>query len=174
MLRPPSVPPMLPHVMAVDSGHDCVLCTGRACSLDVALHIISCGRRTTSACAAHAPIRPCSARVLPAATAGPHAPRKIIRDRSAHVRRLEGMLHLSSPPDVVGAETGAPALLERVARSVADLDGHMAACVEAVPVASQQRRCSVRGREAYPGPPSPKGPHPVHTTLVRDCVITNI
>ena len=63
--------------------------------------------------------------------------------------------------DVAVAETRVHLLLERVDRSVADLDGHTAACVAVVPAASQQRRCSVRGREAYPRPPSPKHPYPV-------------
>eukprot|EP00966_Prymnesium_polylepis_P159734 3691613-Prymnesium_polylepis.1 len=33
-----------------------------------------------------------------ALTAEPHAPRKLIGDRSAHARGLGGMLHLSSVP----------------------------------------------------------------------------
>ena len=74
------------------------------------------------------------------------------------------MMHLMPgelAADVAVAGTGVHLLLERVARSVADLDGHTAACVEVVPAASQQRRCSVRGGEAYTQSPSPKGPHPV-------------
>ena len=63
--------------------------------------------------------------------------------------------------DVAAPKTGVPALLERVARSVADLNGDTAACVERVPVASQPRRCSVRVRERYTRPPPPKGPYPL-------------
>ena len=62
---------------------------------------------------------------------------------------------------VAGAGTGVHLLLERVARSVADLDGHTAARVESVPVKEPGRRAAARPRARYTRPPSPKGPYPV-------------
>jgi hypothetical protein len=59
--RLPSVPPMLPHATACESGHDCVLSARRTCSLDAAPHRISRSRRTLSASTARAPMHPCSA-----------------------------------------------------------------------------------------------------------------
>ena len=58
-------------------------------------------------------------------------------------------------------ETGVPTLLERVARSVADLDGDTATCVERVPVKEPSRAVAARPRARYTRPPSRKGPHPV-------------
>eukprot|EP00966_Prymnesium_polylepis_P151243 3494698-Prymnesium_polylepis.1 len=63
-------------------------------------------------------MHPFSAHKRAAATSEPRAPRKLVGGRSAHERGLGGMAMLSSPPASlhVGAETGVPALLERVAR----------------------------------------------------------
>ena len=58
--------------------------------------------------------------------------------------------------DVAVAGTGVPAVLERVARSVADLDGDTATCVERVPVKEPSRAVAARPRERYTRPPSPK------------------
>ena len=110
---------------------------------------------------------PRSSALLPAATVDPRAPKKLVGGRWAHDRGLPGMVTISSLPMSLSPETGVPTLLERVARSVADLDGYTAARVERVPVASPQRRFGVRGRERYTRPPSPKGPYPVGG--VRTC-----
>eukprot|EP00966_Prymnesium_polylepis_P195323 4527300-Prymnesium_polylepis.1 len=52
---------------------------------------ISRGRRTASACVAHAPIQSRTSRVLPTATADPRASEKIVGGRWAHERGLPGM-----------------------------------------------------------------------------------
>mmetsp|Transcript_81168 Transcript_81168/g.243259 ORF Transcript_81168/g.243259 Transcript_81168/m.243259 type:complete len:242 (+) Transcript_81168:1307-2032(+) len=70
----------------------------RATRLQVQQAAAAIHRRTTSACAAHAPMHPPSSAVLPAAMAAPHAPTKLIGGRWAHARGLGGMLLLSSLP----------------------------------------------------------------------------
>ena len=169
MQQLPRVPPVLPHVSAVESDHAAVVRMCRTCACDAAPQSISRGRRTASVCVAHAPMHPRSSAVLPAATADPHAPRKLIRSRSAHVRGL-CLRHddCELAAGVAGAGTGFHLLLERVARSVADLDGHTAARVESVPGKEPGRRAAARPREAYPGPPSPcKTSAPRSTRTVR-------
>ena len=98
MQRLPSMPPMLPHVSAVGSDHVAVNHTCRTCVCDTAPQSSSRGRRTATACAAHAPMPPRCADMPPAATAEPHAPRKVIDGRWAHARGLGGMMHMCSPP----------------------------------------------------------------------------
>ena len=79
--RLPSVPPVAPHVSAVDSDHAAVLHTCRTCTFDAAPKSISRGRRTASACAAHAPMHRHCADMPAAVTAEPPAPRKLIGGR---------------------------------------------------------------------------------------------
>jgi hypothetical protein len=106
MQRLPSMPPMLPHVSAVDFDHAAVVCTCNTCSCDAAPTSSSRGRRTATACAAHAPMPmpPHCADMPPAATAEPHAPSKLVGGRSAHERGLGGMVMLSSPPASLAPE----------------------------------------------------------------------
>ena len=98
MQRLPSVPLVLPHVSAVGSDHAAVICMCRTCSCDAAPQSSSRDRRTATACAAHARMPPCSADMLPAATAEPPAPKKLVGSRWAHEHGLPGMMTVSSPP----------------------------------------------------------------------------
>ena len=84
--RPPGIPSVLAHVLAVDSDHAAVICTCRTCSCDTAPQSICRGRRTASACAASPHMPPRCADMPAAVTAEPHAPTKVVGHRSAHDR----------------------------------------------------------------------------------------
>ena len=75
--------------------------------------------------------------------------------------------------DVAVAETGVPALLERVARCVADLDRYVAACVERVPVKEPSRGVAAPPCARYTRPPSPKHPYPVKNTPKHQLLTQN-
>ena len=70
------------------------------------------------------------------------------------------MMTLSSPPMSLSRRNARCTylLLERVDRSVADLDGDTATGVLRVAVKELSRRVAARPREAYTRPPSRKGP----------------
>eukprot|EP00966_Prymnesium_polylepis_P257144 5940288-Prymnesium_polylepis.1 len=90
-----------------------------------------------------------------------HPATSSVADGRTPARPGGGMLPLSSPPyaDVAVAETGRtpPA---RARRAISGRSGRARGRVrlDGAGRASQQRRSSVRGREAYPGHPSPKHP----------------
>ena len=152
------MPTMLPHVSAVGSDHAAVVCTCRTCSCDAAPQSICRGRRTATACAAHAPMPP---------TLRGHASRGHGRTACTQEGHRWPMGACPRPgrhdahvlaADVAVAETGVPALLERVARSEADLDGYMATRAKRVPVASPSRGAAAPPRARYTRPPSRKSP----------------
>eukprot|EP00966_Prymnesium_polylepis_P293038 6768458-Prymnesium_polylepis.1 len=76
----------------------------------------------------------------PAATAEPHAPRKIIDGGWAHARGLGGMMHMCSPPMSLSprqvylpCSSASSAMCGRSGRV------YVAACVERVPVKEPSR-----------------------------------
>ena len=152
--RLPSVPPLLPHVLAVDSDHAAVICTCRTCSCDTAPQSICRGRRTASACATHAHMPPCCTDMPAAVTAEPRAPRKLIGGRWAHERGLTDMVIISSTPMPLSPEMSAPLAAQRVDGSSSQIDICTAVDRGRAGIQSPSRGVAAPPRERCTQPPS--------------------
>ena len=116
----------------------------------------SCTHAPMQRCAAHAPMHPCSARVLPAASAGPPAPMKMIRDRTddPHPTPLVG--HERTPRRAACEQREAVSRqrqqLTAVTRAVcAEAVSHLAPVAGSAPKEKRQSHRSDR----HPSQPSP-------------------
>jgi len=164
----PSVPPMLPHATACESGHNSVLRARRTCTFDAAPQSISRGRRMASACAAHADMHPDAATQREGASRGHGRP---ACTQAAHPQpistRARPLRHCDSElaADVAVAErlpkSEARAVSARMKLLTPDLDSDTRTCCRRVTAASAAPEQRARVLSVGLRPPSPKHPYPV-------------
>jgi hypothetical protein len=127
----------------------------RTCSLDAAPHIISCGRRTASACAAHARMHPCCADMPAAVTAEPCAPMEFVGGPMGAWPRPGRHMHLCSPLTSLSANTSVPPAAQRVDRCSSQLDSCTAVDRRRAAIESPGRGVAARPRARYTPLPIP-------------------